>query len=93
MNRVFECDFVISWKSREKEDSLWINKVEGHKFTVIDRLTDLIDGVREIESGYRDLDGKFWLASGGFDIRKHLPLNLNKAILLIKDNANACKGV
>ena len=36
--------------------------------TVLDRMTGF--GWRDIETGYRDQDGKFWLASGGFDVRR-----------------------
>lgn len=59
--------------------------------TVLDRMTGFSFG-RDTETGYRDPDGKFWLASGMFDIRKHMPISLKDAIELIKANANNCVG-
>ena len=63
--------------------------IDGHRFTVLDRLTGF--GWRDIETGYRDPDGKFWLASGMFDVRKVHP-TVEEAIELIKKNANSCIG-
>lgn len=59
--------------------------------TVLDRMTGFSFG-RDTETGFRDCAGKFWLASGMFDIRKHLPLSFFDAVELIKSNANNCIG-
>lgn len=62
-------------------------------FTILDRETGFSFVSRDVETGFRDMDGNFWLASGMFDIRKHLPLKVDEAIDMVKDNANTCKGV
>ena len=59
--------------------------------TVLDRMTGF--GYRDIETGYRSLEGKFWLASGNFDIRKEYGCTIGEAIEYIKENANVCIGV
>ena len=59
--------------------------------TVLNRLTGF--GWRDIESGYRDTDGKFWLASGGFDVRESGAETMQQAIEWVKKNANTCVGV
>lgn len=60
--------------------------------TVLDRMTGFGFGVRDTETGYRDPDGKFWLASGMFNIRDHMPMQFADAVKLIKQNANNCVG-
>ena len=60
--------------------------------TVLDRMTGFGMGMRDIETGFRDVDGKFWLASGGFDIRDKECKTIGDAIACIKRNANNCKG-
>lgn len=56
--------------------------------TVLDRMTGF--GWRDIETGYRDPDGKFWLASGNFDIRDSEAKTIGEAINLVKRFANTC---
>ena len=58
--------------------------------TVLDRMTGF--GHRDVETGYRDPDGKFWLASGSYDIRRFNLITLGDAIKHIKENANTCIG-
>jgi hypothetical protein len=58
--------------------------------TVLDRLTGF--GWRDIETGYRSPDNKFWLASGNYDIREKECTTIEDAIVKIKNNANNCKG-
>lgn len=65
---------------------------EVEKITVLDRLTGFGDGIRDIESGYKNPDGKFWLASGNFDIRDIPGITVAEAISKIKENANTCVG-
>ena len=59
-------------------------------FTVLDRTTGF--GYRDIETGYRDPQGKFWLASGGYDVRGSGAATFKDAIESIKNNANNCIG-
>lgn len=56
--------------------------------TVLDRLTGF--GWRDVETGYMDEHGDFWLASGNFDIRRIELGSIEEAIELIKVNANTC---
>jgi hypothetical protein len=59
--------------------------------TVVDRMTGF--GFRDVESGYRDPAGAFWLASGGYNVMKECEgKSIAGAIHWIKENANACKG-
>jgi len=60
--------------------------------TVLDRLTGYIGYIRDVESGYRDNDGNFWLASGNKDVLRSGCKTLGEAIEWIKENANTCKG-
>jgi hypothetical protein len=57
-------------------------------FTVLDRMTGF--GWRDIETGYRAINGDFWLASGGFDVRDSSALTLREAIEWVKSKANTC---
>lgn len=58
--------------------------------TVLDRRTGF--GWRDTETGYRCPDGKFWLASGMFDVRKSEAKTIGEAIEWVKKNANNCIG-
>lgn len=59
--------------------------------TVLDRMTGFSFG-RDVETGFRDCDGKFWLASGGVDVTKSGCTTIGDAIQWIKDRANNCIG-
>lgn len=72
------------------EDTLYALRVEdGGRITVLDRMTGF-DWGRDIESGYRDKDGKFWLASGRCDVRQNDGFTVEQAIDWIKAHANTC---
>lgn len=58
--------------------------------TVLDRMTGF--GWRDIETGYRDMDGKFWLASGGYDVRESGATTFGEAVEWVKQRANNCRG-
>jgi hypothetical protein len=58
--------------------------------TVLKRLTGF--GYWDIETGFRDVDGQFWLASGDFDIREYPDISVDEAIKKIKENSNNCRG-
>jgi hypothetical protein len=60
--------------------------------TVLDRLTGYGGYIRDIETGYRDLHGEFWLASGNFNIIEKGCETFGEAIALIKKNANNSIG-
>ena len=58
--------------------------------TVLDRMTGF--GWRDIETGWRDQDGKFWLASGGHNVREAGCHDMEEAIEWVKERANTCVG-
>jgi hypothetical protein len=66
---------------------------EMGRITVLNRVTGYIGSPRDTETGYKEFNGKFWLASGLFDIRDYSDLSIEDAIELIKQNANTCRGV
>ncbi len=59
--------------------------------TVLNRMTGF--GWRDVETGYRDMNGKFWLAGGAFDVRVAGCLTFMDAVNCVKENANTCIGV
>lgn len=59
--------------------------------TVLNRRTGF--GHRDVETGYRDPDGLFWLASGGCDVRSAGCETVGAAIEWVKKNANTCVGL
>lgn len=64
--------------------------------TVLDRMTGYGYGIRDIESGFRDSNGDFWLASCGVDVRCSGAKTIGEAIEYVKKYANTCnpnKGV
>ena len=59
---------------------------DGNRFTVLDRVTGYGDGdIRDVETGYKDKNGKWWLRSGMFDIRDYPDLTLEEAAAKIKE--------
>jgi len=87
----------FEWKTENRchnEDSLFIAHAKTGTFTVLDRLTGWGDrNVRDTESGYTDIEGKFWLVSGMFDIRDFTEFTEEEAANRIKLEANTCIGV
>jgi len=59
--------------------------------TVLDRMTGF--GYRDTETGYRDMEGNFWLALGMQDVRKSKSTTMQEAIDWVKKNANNYLGV
>jgi hypothetical protein len=83
------------------KDLVWTHKVIGGdthftaesdvgRFTVLDRLTGFWYGIRDIETGFRNKSGHFWLASGGFDIRGYPDMTIEEAADLVIQQANTC---
>ena len=88
----------IKWKTEKQTetDILETFEVDGRRITVLNRQTGWSDGMRDVETGYKNKNSKnklnFWLASGNFDIREYPDLTVEEAIKKIKDNANTCIG-
>jgi len=75
------------WKEEERcggEDIIFTAHTKIGRFTVLDRLTGFGIGIRDIETGYMDFDGEFWIVSGMFDIRKYSKLTETEAAELTK---------
>ena len=66
----------------------WALHTDIGSLTVLDRMTGF--GYRDVETGFRDMDGNFWLASGDIDVRYSGAQNLGDAIEWIKKRANNC---
>lgn len=63
--------------------------------TVLDRMTGFggaVGGIRDTETGYRDINGAFWLASGNCDVRESGATTIGEAIEWVKKYANTCVG-
>jgi len=56
--------------------------------TVLDRMTGF--GWRDVETGFRDTEGNFWLASGDCDVCLSGVLTIGAAIDWVKERANTC---
>ena len=73
------------------DDSQWVLHTNLGSLTVVRRLTGF--GWWDTETGYRDVNGKFWLASGGYDVRDSGAKTMQEMIDWVKDRANTCVGV
>lgn len=85
----------VEWAETDvgTEDKLFVLHLTGNtKLTVLDRMTGYGGGIRDIESGFTDSVGKFWLASGGYDVRSHTG-TVEEAIVWVKEKANTCVGI
>ena len=86
----FDKEMFYVIESCDGEDVQSVFHCDLGSITVLDRLTGF--GWRDVESGFRDKDGKFWLASGNFDIIAIKPKTFGEAIEMIKKNSNTCIG-
>ena len=73
----------------ETDKSLALHTNLG-SITVLDRMTGFGGGIRDTETGFRDMDGNFWLASGNLDVRESDAKTIGEAIAWVKENANTC---
>ena len=87
----------LEWEKKELmdgEDVIFTAHINEERFTVLDRLTGWGDGnFRDTETGFKDATGKFWLASGMFDIRDFPELTIPEAVDMVKKEANTCIGI
>lgn len=75
----------------EGEDTLYTaHLADGGRITVLHRKTGYEGGWFDTESGYRDADGKFWLASGNRDVRDNADFTVQQSIDWVKAHANTC---
>ena len=94
-NSVFSADmfYEVEMKSNSNRDKQLALHTNLGSITVLDRLTGYIGHIRDIESGYRDVTGKFWLASGGCNVIESDCKTVGDAIAWVKQRANTCVGV
>ena len=71
-------------------DEQWALHTNLGSLTVLRRFTGF--GYWDAETGYRDVDGKFWLASGDYDVRESGANTMREMIDWVKKNANTCRG-
>lgn len=86
----------LVWKEESRcngENKIFFAKMPQGTFSVLDRMTGYGIGIRDTETGFRDIDNKFWLASGMMDIRHFPEITIEDAIELVKREANICAGV
>lgn len=72
------------------DDKQWALHTNLGSITVLDRMTGF--GWRDVETGFRAPDKRFWLASGNLDVRISNAKTLGEAIAWIKLFSNNCKG-
>ena len=78
-------------KDQYDDDHQWaLHATNIGNLTVLDRMTGF--GHRDVETGYMDMNGEFWLASGGYDVRCSGAETLGEAIKWVKERANTCIG-
>lgn len=73
-------DFTVNEKHNKQSDcndKAWYLPVEDGCITIVDRQTGFtypgtFQFRRDTETGFRDKDDNFWLASGDFDIRREV---------------------
>ena len=73
-----------------EDDVQYVLHTNLGSLTVLNRMTGF--GYRDVETGYRDHEGKFWLASGGYDVRHCGAVTFGEAVKWVKENANNCTG-
>jgi len=78
------------WQPKEYGEYSLAFHSELGSLTVLRRMTGF--GYIDIESGFRDKDGKFWLASGDVDVRESDEKTVGEAIQFVKRMANTCIG-
>ena len=85
---VFDADLFHLVTERFESDVRYALHTNLGSFIVLDRMTGF--GFRDTETGFRDNDGEYWLASGGYDVRKSGSVSINDAINWVKSKANSC---
>lgn len=60
--------------------------------TVLARRTGFSFSLFDIETGFRDATGKFWLASGMKDLRNHPEFTAAEAVAWVKEQSNTVRG-
>ena len=83
----------VAYETTRDNNKQWAFHSNLGSLTVLNRMTGWGNGVRDTETGYRSPDGKFWLASGGYDVRESGCKTIGEAIDWVKRYSNSCVGV
>lgn len=82
---------LVWTEDRTLDDTLYSARLDdGSRLTVLHRKTGYEGGWFDTESGYKDVAGNFWLASGDMDVRKNDGFTVQQAIDWVKSHANTC---
>jgi hypothetical protein len=76
------------WQPKDYGDESFAFHTNLGSITVLNRMTGF--GHRDTETGFRDKDDNFWLASGMYDVRESYCKTVGQAIDWIKQRANTC---
>ena len=87
-NSEFSIDMFQSIPNELRDDEQWALHTDIGSLTVMDRRTGY--GWRDVETGFRDIGGKFWLASSDCDVRSSGCKTIGEAIEWVKQRANTC---
>ena len=87
---LFSAELFHKPKYQHEGDESFALHTNLGSLTVLDRMTGFVGGIRDTESGFRDPDGNFWLASGMYDVRESKVKTIGEAIEWVKDRANTC---
>jgi hypothetical protein len=77
----------MSWSDTDEQKAFHSNL---GTLTVLDRMTGYGNGIRDIETGYRNPSGDFWLASCDRDVLESGAKTVGEAIQWVKKHANNC---
>ena len=83
-------DLLFHTASAYEDDKQFALHTNLGSLTVLDRMTGF--GYRDIETGFRDKEGKFWLATGDCDVRYSGVKTIREAIDWVKSHADICNG-
>jgi hypothetical protein len=81
-------DVDMSWSSCGDTQKAFHSNLGS--ITILNRLTGF--GHRDVETGYKDEEGRFWLASGSCNVLWSNSKTVGEAIEWVKQNANTCVG-
>jgi hypothetical protein len=84
----FDGSLFHEWKHNTHDEYQRILHTNLGSLTVLDRMTGF--GWRDTETGFRDPEGKFWLASGGVNVIASGCKTVGEAIDYVKTHANTC---
>ena len=77
----------MSWSDTDTQKAFHSNL---GSLTILNRMTGYSFGIRDTETGYRNVNGEFWLASCNCDVLESGVKTIGEAIEWVKERANTC---